>query len=166
MVRATGAYRSVPRGEIVGQAVGDERFPVEIVRVAQDRTEARRFDIGPGRELAVPGAVERGERAILAPKPRAKRRLRRPAVAELRVRDVIDLGPIDDVRLTPEIPAVETRIARRDARHGGVEIIHELPDFRIVGTESWRYLRRDRDAALRDEAGIGIRFTDPVRGRV
>src|SRR5436309_10705936 len=138
MVRATGAYRGVPRGEIVGQAVGDKRFPVEIVRVAQDRTEARRFDIGPGRELAVPGAVERGERAILAPKPRAKRRLRRPAVAELRVRDVIDLGPIDDVRLTPEIPAVETRIARRDTRDGGVTGVVEPAACGDVGEVSGR----------------------------
>src|SRR5216117_497470 len=138
MVRATGAYRSVPRGEIARETIGDECLPVEIVRVAQDRTEARRFDIGPGRELAVPGAVERGERAILAPKPRAKRRLRRPAVAELRVRDVIDLGPIDDVRLTPEIPAVETRIARRDTRDGGVEGVDEPANFGVVGAESGR----------------------------
>src|SRR5881628_4191663 len=151
MVRATGAYRGVPRGEIVGQAVGDERFPVEIVRVAQDRTEARRFDIGPGGELAVPGAVDRGERAILAPKPRAKRRLRRPAITKLRVRDVIDLGPIDDVRLTPEIPAIEARITRRDTRDGGVEGVDEPADFGVVGAEAGRDLRRNRHAALRHE---------------
>ena len=95
--------------------------------------------------------------------------LGRVAVAELdrrEVADVIDLGPVDDVGLAPEVPAVEGGLAFERPRGGLEEAEDLLLDAVVVEAEAGRGLRLDGDAVRGHELGVGVTDADPVGRRV
>src|SRR5688500_5009388 len=114
----------------------------------------------------MPRAIEIFQRAVLAPQPGTEARLRCVTVAELRIGNVVDVRPVDDVWLAPQIPAVEVGMLGSNLRDGCVKTVHELAYFRIVRAVSRRRLRGNARPVLRDEQRIRIRRAYPVWRRI
>ena len=156
-------------GQVLGQLVGDELLPVDVVRERQDRPVAGRLDLVPRLDRPVPGLVQGLDGPVLLLQPLPEAGLGRMAVAELdvaEVADVIDLGPVDDVGLAPEVPAVEGGLVLDRLRRLGEEPEDLLPDAVVVEAEPGRRLGLDGDAVRGDELGVGILRLDPVGGGV
>src|SRR6202022_624223 len=77
------------------------------VRVRQDRAQSIRLDLIPRFETPIPRAVERVERTVLVLQPSAKARDAIRTETKLRTAHVRRLGPVDDVRLAPQVPSEE-----------------------------------------------------------
>ena len=109
-VRQHRLHTLIPRAQILGHLLRDEEAPVDVVRVRQDRAQAVRLHVVPRFESAIPRAVEGIERAVLVLQPFSKTGDGVRAEAKLRVPHVRRFGPVDDVRLAPEIPSQKRRL--------------------------------------------------------
>src|SRR3954470_5600676 len=93
--------------KIAGDFGADEIPPVEVITVRKDGAAAWRFHLLPTFEVAIPRGIQRREGAIALFEPLAKAGLRVGAEAEFRIGEVRELGPVNNVRLAPHIPAVQ-----------------------------------------------------------
>ena len=155
--------------QVLGQLVGDVVFPIDIIGVGQDRPEARRVDLVPAQEGTVPGPVEAVEGPVFHLEPIAEPRLGRVAVAELEkllVPEMINLRPVDDVGLAPEVPSQKRRAILDDLGRLGEEPEDLFPDLEVVETKPGGRLGLDGQAVRGDELGVRIFPPYPVGSRV
>src|SRR6266568_59412 len=150
------------RFQVACQLVANESAPIEVVRVRKYGREAGRDNLIPGVKVAVPRSVQRIERLILPLQPLAKPGLSVLAITKLGIREEGKFRPVDDVRLAPDVPAIESRRAIRIARK-----LLEKPDnlpahARMVYAESRCGLRIDDRATPIHEPAIGEFEADPV----
>src|SRR5690349_5002497 len=100
-------HRKVAQLQVLRELVSGEDTPVDVIGIGKDGVEARRLDLRPIVEIAVPSLLQRVERTVLPAQPLAKTRQRRWAKAELRAWNIGDLGPVDYMWLAPQVPAEE-----------------------------------------------------------
>ena len=89
------------------------------------------------------------------------------AVAELqilRVPEMVNLRPVDDMGLAPEVPSQEGRPVLDDLGGFGEEAEDFLPDLEVVKAEAGSGLGIDGQAVRGDELGVRIFSSHPVGG--
>ena len=84
-VGSDALHRVVAVAQVFAQLVGDERLPVDVVGVGEDRAQAARLDLIPRRNLRYQASFSCVDRAVLLLQPRAEARHGVRAEAELRV---------------------------------------------------------------------------------
>ena len=94
------------RLQILRQLVVYERTPIEVIRIRKNGREARRLDLIPSFEAAIPRGVQRLKTLIFHHQPLAEAGFRIRAKAELRVRQIGKFRPVDDVGFAPNVPPI------------------------------------------------------------
>src|ERR1051325_1458209 len=155
-------HRMHSGAKVLGYFLRNEDAPVHVIGVGQNRVESRGLNLRPVLELAIPGRIQLRNTAVLFLQPSAKARDGIRTITKRRVRNVGDFRPINNMRLTPQVPAIEGRASGFMARHFLQEPERSFTDARMVEAEAWRCLGRDCLAILRDEMRIGIPGSDPV----
>jgi hypothetical protein len=110
--------------------------------------------------------VQRVERAVLPPHPLAEARAGVRAEAELGVRDVGGVRPVDDVRLAPEVDADEGAALGEALGERAVEGPVGLAHRGVIEAVARRRLGIDGLPVRRHEPRVGVRFAHPSGGRV
>ncbi len=156
-------------GQVLGQFIGNKIFPVDVVRVRQDGAVPGRLHFLPALEGPVPGFVQAAQGLVFHFEPFPEPRLRRRTITEFhvfQVAHVIDLGPVDNVGLAPEVPPQEGRLVLDDPGRLAEELENPLAHLRMVEAKPGRSLGFDSYAVRRHEFGVRVFFPDPFRGGV
>ena len=152
--------------QVLAELVGDERLPVDVVGVGEDRAHAAWLDLVPVAEPPVPRLIEFLERAVLHLKPATEAANRVRAKAELGVRDPRRVCPVDDVRLAPQVPPEKGRTAPRAHGQRRIEGVVCRAHARVIATVARRRLGTNRLPVRRDEQGIRELLAHPLRRRI
>ena len=152
--------------QVLGDLVHHEVAPVDVIGIGKNRAEAGRLDLLPGCEASIPAEVDGVQSPIFRLHPVLKPSRRVAAETELRRVQEPHRGPVDDVRLAPEVPAVKRTVASRLPRQRREEIQDALPHLRVIEAEAGRSLRLHYIAAVGDEFAVRIPHADPVGSRI